>query len=362
MPKLRIIHVSDLHLFVDRDGNHRSLDARAWSAKLMNRLGDFLEKSPNDALRIKASEIFSGLNTHSGAALQAMMRTLDDMLADANYSSIVVQTGDVSTFGALGRGEDVRFPEWEYWQGEVVKARRRLAADWIDIFGNHDVWPGTLPLLGAACIEEVVKTFRARHFPKRMPSVHRCTAGGISIELHALNSVLCGVLDNTRAIGELLPDVLDPSGVELPDPLAEVESNATAGDTIRLLLMHHPPHHFEKPGGGSEGGLRDAQRLGTWLESREAAARFHLILAGHRHAIDPPRPSHPDYVQPPLPAHSLQLVCGTPTQASCSDASFSVYELQREEEGVTLVRKIYSRKGLADRRFTPSEGGTFQLS
>jgi 3',5'-cyclic AMP phosphodiesterase CpdA len=359
MAKLRIIHISDLHLFVDRIGNHRALSERAMTVRIMDRLGGYLERLPDDKLRKKAAELFHGINTHSEALLRALLRTLDELLADKAYSSVVLQTGDVSTFGALA---EARFPEWEYWQGDALRARRDQATAWVDIFGNHDVWPGTLPIFGAPFIEGIVRTFRDRHFPRSMPSVTRVEVDGITLELHAINSVLCGAGDNTWAVGELACDCVDPSGPESPDALVALEHNTCAGEAIRLLLMHHPPHHFVKPGGGSERGLRDAERLGTWLAERGAGARFQLVLAGHRHAIDPPVQPIRGYEQPPLPACSLQLVCATPTQESATEPSFSVYELRRTERGVELSRQIYARKGRFDRRFQASEGGDFYLT
>lgn len=362
MAKVRIIHVSDLHLFVDADGNHRTLDERAITVRLMERVGNLCERLPSETVRKKSSELFGGLGTHSDAALRAMLNTLDRLLSDEGVANIVVQTGDVSTFGALGRGDAARFPEWEYWQGDTINALRGRATAWIDIFGNHDVWPGTLPCFAGPAIKGVVATFRARHVPDRLPWVRRVPLSDLVVELHALNSVLCTAGDNTFAVGELIPDVLGPKGVEPPDPLVDLNSNASAPGAIRVLMMHHPPHHFEKPGGGSERGLRDADRLGAWLEGRETGFQFQLVLAGHRHAIDPPQPADANYKQPPLPAHCLQLVCGTPTQESAAAPSFSVYELERTEKGIQVSRQIYSRGGLADRRFVPSDGGTFHVS
>src|ERR1041385_7229856 len=101
MAKVRIIHISDLHLFVDADGNHRELDERATTVRLMERLGNLCERLPNETVRKKSSELLGGLGTHSDAALRAMLNTLDRLLSDEGVTNIVVQTGDVSTFGAL---------------------------------------------------------------------------------------------------------------------------------------------------------------------------------------------------------------------------------------------------------------------
>jgi 3',5'-cyclic AMP phosphodiesterase CpdA len=363
MGRARIIHISDLHLFVDADGNHRQQRDRALTARFMARLGAALERLPGDETREKVRAVFGGLDIHTGAALDALLDTIDELLHETSIPTVVVQTGDMSTFGALTSVDPVRFPEWDYWQGPLHEPRRRRARAWVDLFGNHDVWPGTLPILGATAIDRVVSEFRRRHFPERMPRVIKLELDGIKLEFHRINSVLSGAVDNTWAWGELVPDVVDATTPEDPrDRLDDVRAHAVPGGcTLRMLLMHHPPHHFDKPG-GSERGLRDAERLSTWLGDREPDAQFQLVLAGHRHAVDPPVGVSLPHAQPPLSKHTLQMVCATPTQLSAPNPSFSVYELEFEGDGATLARSVYIRKGLADRRFKPMAAGTFELS
>jgi 3',5'-cyclic AMP phosphodiesterase CpdA len=387
MSKVRIIHVSDLHLFVDCQGKRRKYKELALSSRILADMTSPLRRLAN---RIGLENLLSGIDQHSDTALEAMLATLDDLLAE-QVPQVVIQTGDVSTFGALVASEDVDFPEWQYWRNRVRKDREQRTEAWIDLFGNHDVWPGTLPILEAPCIERVVQALRDQFFPDTMPIVHRIVLETFVLELYAVNSVLAGPIDNTRAIGGLPQDVVDMTtpfegAVEPLSALTEcIAGNANAaGPVIRGLLMHHPPHHFDKPGiESSEGGLRDAARLGEWLKVNP----IEFVLAGHRHYVHPPRASRQAPPQDPLPARTLQLVCGSPTQESSVRApppsqalqdadviplrpreasqirpSFSVYELSHVGDKIELKRIVYEHASKLAYKFVPTAADTFCLS
>jgi hypothetical protein len=149
---------------------------------------------------------------------------------------VVIQTGDVSTFGALVSSDDVNFPEWQYWRNQVRKKFEPRTKAWIDLFGNHDVWPGTLPILEAPCIERVVQALRDQFFPKMMPIPYRIELETFALELYAVNSVLTGPIDNTRAIGGLPPEA---SQIR---PSFSVYELCDVGDKIELkrIVYEHP--------------------------------------------------------------------------------------------------------------------------
>jgi 3',5'-cyclic AMP phosphodiesterase CpdA len=385
MLRVRIIHVSDLHLFVDPEGQRRKYDELAWSARVMADMISPLRRLPDIAnLRTKLENLLSGIDIHSDAALEAMLATLDELLSEP-IPQVVIQTGDVSTFGALTSGDDVRFPEWQYWRDRVRSQRERHTRCWIDLFGNHDVWPGTLPLFDPTCIERVVQVLRDQFFPDQMPIVHRIALESFVLKLYAVNSVLHGPIENTKAAGELHPDVVDMTTPfeGAVEPLAALttclgETEGTGARVIRGLLMHHPPHHFVKPGiDSSEGGLRNAAHLGECLETYPVE----LVLAGHRHFVHPPRELKQPPAQAPLPPRTLQLVCGSPTQESTARTSheadviplrpqstsqmkpsFSVYELHDRDSKIELKRIIYDHPSKAAYRFVATDAQSFDLS
>lgn len=391
MSRVRIIHVSDLHLFVDRHGKRRKYTELAWSARLMVDMTSPVRRLPDIAdLRIRLESLLSGIDTHSDTALEAMLATLDDLLAEP-VPQVVIQTGDVSTFGALTSSDDVSFPEWQYWRDRVRKQREHRTKGWIDLFGNHDVWPGTLPILKAPCIERVVQALRDQFFPQAMPIVHRVALESFVLKLYAVNSVLAGPIANTFAVGELDRDAVDMTtpfegAVEQLEALTSCICNDNeTSPVIRGLLMHHPPHHFDKPGlDSSEGGLRDAERLGKWLE----AYPVELVLAGHRHYVHPPCAVKQPPAQAPLPSRTLQLVCGSPTQESSSQRapspprtsheadviplrprclpqtrpSFSVYDLRDVGSKIQLERTVYEHASKAAYKFVATAADTFDVS
>jgi hypothetical protein len=365
MATIRIVHISDLHLFVDADGNARPWSDREVLVRTFCRAGTYSKA---------VAGLAAGFNTHYGPALTALLDALDGLVSAAAVAEqplIVVQTGDVSTFGASPHGS-VTFPEWTYWVHKVAAPLRERIAAWIDLHGNHDAWPGTLPLFAFWRARRAVRELRADYLPERLPRRVDVRFGPHRLDLYLVDTVCAAADANTLALGDLATDC-DARDVKPDEPyplsksfdpldeLQVLESRApelpAGGRIVRALVMHHPPHYFDKrnrdgkPTGHplTEGVLAGADELGTLL----VESPFELVIAGHRHAVDPalagPR------AQPPLPRDTLQLVCGSPTQspgANDADPSFSVYELSVDERGqLRVTRDLHVLEELPEPRF-----------
>lgn len=101
----------------------------------------------------------------------------------------------------------------------------------------------------------------------------------------------------------------------------------------------------------TEGALLNADALSRALER----AGCHLVIAGHRHHVDPPvgapnaSPRAYDAAaapQPPLPARLPQLVAATPTQrpeATGVAPSFNVYDvkLDAKKKSHSVERTVF---------------------
>lgn len=355
MSNLRIIHLSDLHLFVNADGAARDVKERSKAIRSLARLAKLAGKS--------FAELAEGFNTHDQPALQAMQRTLQRILAASRSPTVVLQTGDVSAFGGTVHRDDVQFPDWEYWTGEFKQALPLHPPNtWVDLFGNHDVWPGTWPAAGMWQTRQVQRALQRRFVPNRHPY---CIAHGgpRSIGIYVLNSVVSSGFWNTFAFGDLGTDQqhLGAYPCGSGDPLHELARLAHEYRDVeraRLLVLHHPPHHF-KAGQNplTEGPLTRAGELGSWLEDLALdGLPFQVVMAGHRHILHPLEASDaPQFF--PLPDGCLQLVCGSPTQLASAAApkpNFSVYDLELRANELRLVRTVLDHDAFDD-EFTQSE-------
>lgn len=398
MSGVRIIHVSDLHLFVTSEGLPRPTSHRARSAVLFQGIAQglgWVAGKVDQELAKKVERTIEGLSVHSQTMLEAMNATLREIAA-SSPASVLLQTGDVATFGGDLQGAEVTFPEWAYWRGGACP---RLALPHVrDLFGNHDVWPATFPLLAPTRIPVVVRALRDQYFPRRMPERVRLTdaASPWALDLYLLNTVVPEARRNTWATGELRSDQHDETGPAeyacgSDDPLHQVAHLAREASAptrqVRVLAMHHPPHYFAKADAGvtSDGELHDSQRLAQWLDERRAEGLpFHCVIAGHRHAVDPPDPHVQAVAQPPLGPGTLQLVCGSPTQWVKPQApktpsaglrelapepvkpepvkpSFSVYDFALTATGVEITRRVWQQMSYLDDRFSEGAATTFTV-
>jgi hypothetical protein len=319
MGKLRVVHISDLHLFVEPDGATRSIGE-------LNRIIVW-------AMRHSSLPLVGGFNVHDGKALTALRDAITDLIENSPMPVLVIQSGDIATFGArMNNGGNVSFPEWEFWEAERARTRTKQPVGWIDLFGNHDIWPGTLPGAAPHRVEVARDELRRKHCRRQIPERVAIPVGSNYVEVYTLNTVQHTAVANTFAKGEFAFDHPDRTAPKLypdrtSDPLDYISGLARRHrpadprtQVLRLIVMHHPPTFFGTTPGASgvwtkltSGALKNEAELLHWLHAQEAQdVPQHLVLAGHRHLLDPQagKPA------PPLGhSHAVQLVCGTPTQA-----------------------------------------------
>ncbi len=144
--------------------------------------------------------------------------------------------------------------------------------------------------------------------------------------------------------------------VALVDGSTTIHSSDKA---IRIIVMHHPPHYFDT-------NPMDELTAARVLNCRDllsvlARKRFHIIVAGHRHAINPPTNYslnlRGNKSQPPLPNDTIQLVAGTATQLVTDPAkerpSMNLYEISIDYQSNTfsIERSIYEHENDLDNHF-----------
>lgn len=360
MAKLRIVHVSDLHLFVEADGTKRPFAQVGWIA---GRALQFARSGTSVPL-------VGGFEVHEDSALEALLTTITRLAEDPEMPMIVIQSGDVSTFGCRHEPAGVSFPEWEFWRSQAAVPRVSQPKAWIDLYGNHDVWPGALPLMGFWHVQEARDELRRQHHRDQLPQRHAIDVDGHRVEVYVVNTVQHTAIANTLADGTIDFDHPDPTAPHsypcgTSDPLNWIEHMARlalprdpAARVFRIVVMHHPPHFFGSwPSNGARwyhkltsGVLTNAQLLTGWLQHVWIhALPFELVLAGHRHELDPPAGSRPG---PLRNTRAIQLVCGTPTQTG-ADHSLSVYEMELDTHKVSVTRTVYTR-AVTDDSFQPS--------
>ena len=239
-----------MHLHVDRNGRMRSPQDRAKAVRAILGLARQLPTG-NLALVKGIQGLAKGLKSHSHRALQALFKTLDSLIKDPRPGKLlIIQSGDLEAYGAMRASSSTWFsPAFEYWTTAV--ARFSQADECVNIYGNHDVWPGTLPFFDPQSTGDVEQYLQSIYFPGTLPNPLVMNASPCTLEIYRLNTVQAQFLKNTLASGNIDTNVLLPS----------THSPSTGQSTVRLLVMHHPPHFFNASGGISdlfEGRLTNA--------------------------------------------------------------------------------------------------------
>jgi hypothetical protein len=332
-----IIHLTDMHLYLTIDDSvRRPVEHEAHI--------EFLLRQAYRIDSVGWRGLFVGLSEHNRTALRQLKARLPEIVKDerqlamdaygergSSLPIVVVQTGDVEAYGARKVARRTyRFPGWDHLRTAVTSvvadADQGNVHDWIDIFGNHDVWGGAYPLTNPLAHRRVMKSEISKIPGLKGPWPSRCIptlAVGQSrnLEIYRASSVPEGWLSGVRASGKL---TAHPIGSSLPltggdDALAELIAVAERDydpRAIRVLLFHHPIHPFDA--GRFQRCIATAA-----FSDREDVARtigrvpFHLLIAGHRHSLDPAEGSSRDarrVEQPPLPRGVGQLVAESPTQ------------------------------------------------
>jgi hypothetical protein len=316
VPVLQIVHVTDLHV------KHTTANAAsplASKTRILARIAQNLVRRRN----LLGWE--EGTQGHLPRAPKAFATFLEKWWTarDAQWQRVpvwLVDTGDRTAFGdAESISAGARYIDW--WSAALGGCPVRT------LYGNHDMWPETLPAFNLTQIKD--QRDRIRAIPGwdvrdwvRNPLSAPIPGHSATISLYALDTIAWGALwgsvRNTRAVGHLRGD-------EVLHLRLLLEGAAKRGTTgLRILAMHHP---LAFPWEASELGGKIISKLKLLKEEKWAAFLrndrnipsgigpwAHLLLSGHTHLFHP-APGLPQDVteitQGALSAYQLQLVGGS---------------------------------------------------
>lgn len=291
IPLLQIVHVSDLHIcenYRDRDAlKNRAM--RLWvRTQLENRnlFGWHEGTLPHEERAMTAFERF----LRSWPARSPGWFPDDRTKGPATW---LVDTGDATTFGdqaSLERAHD-RLRAWREMLG---------SCEYLSVFGNHDAWPGTQPVLLAGA------GYSKRSSEQRTllgqwpawdtgswlkPLVTPQVQGVPRIECYGLNSISFALRDNVRAIGRV-------SAGDLNALCTTIDARDKV-PTYRVLAMHHPLSFPYESDDATQFGVLDtmvlsnAKRVSGRLKNDPPAEGtrerpyVHMLLSGHTHLGHP---------------------------------------------------------------------------
>lgn len=320
VPLLQIIHYSDMHLAVDGYVSMRWLLKRAYP-----RLSHESQQGwagPRRAVLPEFIHLIEALTTNDSAW--------------ADRPAWLVDTGDGTTFGDVASLE-----EWQEWSDQFAQAsgpQGRL----MRVYGNHDGWPGTFPLLDLglqSSMDSQRNMLRRQHFRETWPELPwtvtvpgtptRPGAAPSQIELYAVNTVDHDLLVNAAALGVAARDrrwsLLPNLGVDTPaDDVARrawVQPGGATGRNLRIAAMHYPVANDATPGNHTfVKVLANRKRFASDLQQHPQVKPLvvHVLLAGHTHLPFPsvgqlPR-SASAATHLPLVAGQCQVVSGSLSQ------------------------------------------------
>jgi Calcineurin-like phosphoesterase len=296
-PFLQIIHISDLHVTDPRSANAASTRAAIRKTKRV------------PLLKGISADIEDGVGPHDPLAIGLFKEFLTDIVTDPAWKDCknwLVDTGDLTSLGdkrsfALGQ--------------EYLAELTGICPEHISIYGNHDAWPGKLPLMvtepelaaQTTALSLLNYTVGAIRLALQTPIPN----GNGKVELYFVDSVIHDRWNNLRALGKV-PDS------QLKAFEATVDGNYHAGKRdFRILAVHHPVH-FPAPRPRFSMSMKNDREVGAALGERSPRGAYplaHLVLSGHTHALFPEHGKLP--VQPSLCVHpdlgpdQCQLVAGT---------------------------------------------------
>ncbi|MBQ0942278.1 metallophosphoesterase [Ideonella sp. 4Y16] len=311
-PVLQLVHVTDLHVkHITANPAHALTGRGRWLARKAQRLVE----------KWDVANWNEGTQGHFPSAPESFRRFLvewrrrDPLWRDAPIW--LVDTGDRTAFGdAASLQEGARY--LSLWQQALGNCPLR------SLYGNHDAWPGTLPLLLPDQIDAQRRWISATDGWSpvdwlRTPLSVPLPGGQNAIELFALDSVCRHSLGNTRAIGEL-----DPGAVEALVARMRISSRSGVGG-LRILAMHHPlafpweRHEVRQAGVLATMRLKNDERMTAVLRNDsndppDFGPLMHLVLSGHTHLSHPASGLSGDVTsihQGGLAPTQLQLVGGS---------------------------------------------------
>ena len=324
MPDLiaTIFHVTDMHLFVDASGERRQ-DAEQ-AARLMVAVAKIVRVP-------KLQALLSGTAWQNDEALKALIQDLAEQVANERRDEpeapvVVLQTGDVEALGSAAAPDKLdyeAFPSWAFVHNKLRAAVADAGGPWLDIFGNHGTWPGAYPPMQVrhrAINRERIATVPGLEgpWPGAVEILTGASVAAIPVAVARINTVSRTLLEETMASGAVSDH--PPSGASVDDVLNDLAHQLAPWldqRAVRIVVLHHPPHPFDAT-------FRTELTTG-WLEDRDELAqrlrelRVQLVVAGHRHKLNPALSAEwvaLPWQQPPLLAPTVQLVAESPTQDS----------------------------------------------
>jgi 3',5'-cyclic AMP phosphodiesterase CpdA len=183
------------------------------------------------------------------------------------------------------------------------------------VYGNHDVWPGALPLFAP---EERCNAQRTALRAKPLHAADRPTRalGAGPFSLWYLDTVRHGRFENTLALGHIGADRYWEKERPRQPQLDALVAAATESE-LRIALTHHPILQASKWRPWK--GLRNWAEVERGLAVADPAGGRHrlvrVVLSGHTHALYPPLGRlRADIAARNARQVHAQLVVGTATQ------------------------------------------------
>ncbi|WP_457332352.1 metallophosphoesterase [Rhizobacter sp. P5_C2] len=313
-PVVQIVHYSDLHIV----GPDFYKQRRAFNAI---------------AKRLLPASLQQGITGASIGALGAFVDFLRVVEADSDWHGKplwLIDTGDGTTFG-----DSKSLESWLHdWSPQFLKAAGPHAKQ-LTLYGNHDAWPDTFPLLAPRAMGHQRNKLRTMWFPNSWPTAPftapMLRGSSSEVQLFALNSVDHDLIPNTRACGRVLPDragnnvQTGPTAADDLHRAVAAAAKASPGRHFRILAMHYPVAEAAQTGHRLTEILSNRDTFAHELVTPSYTAKplVHLLLAGHTHQAYPSiglmpnalpsasqPPLHHGFAQSVTPSLSQELVSG----------------------------------------------------
>jgi 3',5'-cyclic AMP phosphodiesterase CpdA len=295
-PFLQIIHVSDLH--VSDPKSMRSIAVRGW-ARHLRRL-----------VPAAAAEYFEdGVAPHDNLAVGLFADFLKEITNDRDWLDCqhwLVDTGDLTS---LGDSESLDLGQ-KYLNGWA-----KLCSELASIYGNHDAWPGTFPLVSKIRrVSKQKKLLGTRRFAIATPGLALQAPiphGHGTVKLYFVDSIRYGRLVNSLALGRV-----PRTQLKALKALVDQSYDPDRHD-FRILAVHHPVH-YPPPRPNIQMSMTNDSIVGRELDVPSPGGAYplaHLVLSGHTHFLYPEQgalPRQPSLcLHPELGNEQCQFVVGT---------------------------------------------------
>lgn len=294
-PFLQIIHISDLHVSDPKSRN--SVTVRGWIRKLRRLVPS------------AAEYIEDGVAPHDGLAVALFAEFLNEIVNDPNWvecNTWLVDTGDLTS---LGDGDSLDLGR------KYLTEFSNICPELASIYGNHDAWPGTFPLVAKIRrISKQKQALTARQFTIATPGLALQSPiphGEGEVQLYFVDSIRYGRLVNSLALGRVKKAQLNSLR-----SLVDENYNPSRHD-LRILAVHHPVH-YPRPRPSVQMSMSNDSIVGRNLDVPSPGGAYplaHLVLSGHTHFLFPCQgalPAQPSLcLHPELGNDQCQFVVGT---------------------------------------------------